>query len=157
DFVAGYADLNHFKPYNDQYGYWRGDEMIRLVARVLVSQCDARRDFVGHVGGDDFVILFQSDDWLERCERIVATFNEKALELFDPEALVAGGIQAEDRHGDMRFHPCTTLCIGAVQVQPGRFGHAEDVASAAAAAKREAKHGNRGVVVLEAQPRNTGF
>ena len=157
DFVAAYADLNHFKPYNDQYGYWRGDEMIRLVARVLLAQCDSRRDFVGHVGGDDFVILFQSSDWLARCERIVATFNEMARALFDPEALAAGGIHAEDRHGDMRFHPCTTLCIGAVQMQPGRFEHAEDVASAAAAAKREAKHDGRAVVVLDGQPRVTQF
>jgi EAL domain-containing protein (putative c-di-GMP-specific phosphodiesterase class I)/GGDEF domain-containing protein len=148
DFVAAYGDLNHFKPYNDHYGYWRGDEMIRLVARVLVSHCDAQRDFVGHVGGDDFVILFQSEDWRARSEMIVSVFNEKALELFDPEALSAGGILAEDRHGDMRFHPCTTLCIGTVQVQPGRFDQAEDVASAAAAAKRAAKHGNLGVVML---------
>lgn len=155
DFVAAYADLNHFKPYNDHYGYWRGDEMIRLVARVLLAHCDAKRDFVGHVGGDDFVILFQSNDWLDRCERSVATFNETARSLFDPEALAAGGIHAEDRHGDMRFHPCTTLCIGAVQMQPGRFQHAEDVASAAAAAKREAKHDGRAVVVLEGQVRVT--
>lgn len=148
DFVAAYGDLNHFKPYNDHYGYWRGDEMIRLVARVLVSHCDAQRDFVGHVGGDDFVILFQSEDWLARSELIVSVFNEKARDLFDPDALAAGGIEAEDRHGDMRFHPCTTLSIGTVQVHPGRFEHVEDVASAAAAAKRAAKHGNRGVVTL---------
>lgn len=157
DFVAGYADLNHFKPYNDHYGYWRGDEMIRLVARVLIAHCDTRRDFVGHVGGDDFVVLFQSNDWLERCERIVAGFNDKARELFDPEALQAGGIEAEDRHGDMRFHPCTTLCIGAVQVQPRRYANAEDVASAAATAKRAAKHSGRGVVVLDGAPRDTGY
>ncbi len=153
DFVAAYADLNHFKPYNDQYGYWRGDEMIRLVARVLLAQCDARRDFVGHVGGDDFVVLFQSTDWLARCERIVGTFNAMASALFDPEALAAGGIHAEDRHGNMRFHPCTTLCIGAVQVQPGRFVHAEEVASAAAAAKRQAKHEAHSVAVLKGWPR----
>jgi len=157
DFVAAYADLNHFKPYNDQYGYWRGDEMIRLVARVLLGHCDAKRDFVGHVGGDDFVVLFQSSDWLDRCERSVAAFNELARSLFDPQALAAGGIHAEDRHGDMRFHPCTTLCVGAVQIQPGRFEHAEDVASAAAAAKREAKHDGRPVVVLDGQPRVTRF
>lgn len=149
DFVAAYADLNHFKPYNDQYGYWRGDEMIRLVARVIGAHCDARRDFVGHVGGDDFVILFQSSDWAERCERIVSTFNDKARDLFDEDALKAGGILAEDRHGDMRFHPCTTLSIGAVQVQPGHLKRAEDVASAAAAAKRQAKHAGLGVVVLD--------
>ena len=157
DFVAGYADLNHFKPYNDQYGYWRGDEMIRLVAGVLGAQCDPRRDFVGHVGGDDFVILFQSTDWQERCHRIVAIFNEKAKELFDAEALAAGGIHAEDRHGDMRFHPCTTLCIGAVPVQPGRFDHAEDVASAAASAKRQAKRDNLSVVVQDPWVQPTTF
>lgn len=157
DFVAAYADLNHFKPYNDHYGYWRGDEMIRLVARVLVAHCDARRDFVGHVGGDDFVVLFQSQDWLARSERIVEAFNEKALELFDPEALAAGGIETEDRHGDMRFHPCTTLCIGIVQVQPGRFAQADEVASAAAVAKRQAKHGGHGVVVLDARPQPSRY
>lgn len=157
DFVAGYADLNHFKPYNDQYGYWRGDEMIRLVAGVLVANCDPRRDFVGHVGGDDFVVLFQSNDWLERCERIVEIFNEKAKGLFDSEALAAGGIHAEDRHGDMRFHPCTTLCIGAVPVQPGRFEHAEDVASAAASAKRQAKRSKLSVAVLDAGSAPTQF
>lgn len=151
DFVAAYADLNHFKPYNDHYGYWRGDEMIRLVARVVVAGCDARRDFVGHVGGDDFVVLFQSSDWEDRCRRIVDAFNERARELFDPEALQAGGIVAEDRHGDMRFHPCTTLSIGAVQVQPGRFEQPEDVASAAAAAKRAAKHSGLGVAVLDGE------
>jgi diguanylate cyclase (GGDEF)-like protein len=157
DFVAAYADLNHFKPYNDHYGYWRGDEMIRLAAGMLLGQCDARRDFVGHVGGDDFVMLFQSNDWLERCERIVSAFNEKALQLFDPEALSAGGILAEDRHGDLRFHPCTTLCIGIVQVQPGRFSHADDVANAAASAKRKAKKGNQAVVVLDAWAAATEF
>jgi len=124
---------------------------------VLGAQCDPRCDFVGHVGGDDFVILFQSTDWQERCHRIVAIFNEKAKELFDAEALAAGGIHAEDRHGDMRFHPCTTLCIGAVPVQPGRFDHAEDVASAAASAKRQAKRDNLSVVVQDPWVQPTTF
>ena len=146
-FVACYGDLNDFKPYNDHYGYWRGDDMIRLVARTLVSHCDPRRDFVGHVGGDDFVVLFQSDDWLERCERIVAAFNQKALSLFDEEALAAGGIEAEDRHGVQRFFPCTTLSIGAVPVRPGAFARAEQVASAAAAAKHKAKLSSIGLAI----------
>lgn len=156
DFVAAYADLNHFKPYNDHYGYWRGDEMIRLVSRALVANCDARRDFVGHVGGDDFVVLFQSDDWLERCERIVGSFNAAARELFDADALQAGGIWAEDRHGVPRFHPVTTLTIGAVPVAPQRYRQAADVANAAAWAKRHAKHANRGVLVLDDESPSQG-
>ena len=147
EFVACYADLNDFKPYNDLYGYWRGDEMIRLVARTLVSHCDPRRDFVGHVGGDDFVVLFQSDDWLDRCERILTSFNANALSLFDQAALQRGGIEAEDRHGFVRFFKCTTLSIGAVPIRPGRFVRAEQVASAAAAAKHKAKASNSGLDV----------
>jgi diguanylate cyclase (GGDEF)-like protein len=147
EFVACYGDLNDFKPYNDHYGYWRGDEMIRLVARTLVSHCDPRRDFVGHVGGDDFVVLFQSDDWLDRCERIVKAFNEKSLSLFDEDALAIGGIEAEDRHGVLRFFKCTTLSMGAVPVRPGAFTRSEQVASAAAAAKHKAKLSSLGLAI----------
>ena len=121
--------------------------MIRLVARTLVSHCDPRRDFVGHVGGDDFVILFQSDDWLNRCERILASFNANALSLFDEVALERGGIEAEDRFGVMRFFKCTTLSIGAVPIRPGAFTRAEQVASAAAAAKHKAKTSPQGLAV----------
>lgn len=146
-FVACYCDLNDFKPYNDYYGYWRGDEMIRLVARTLIANCDARRDFVGHVGGDDFVVLFQSEDWLARCERVVETFNALALELFDEAARERGGIEAEDRHGVTRFFGFTTLSIGAVPARQGRFTRAEQVASAAAAAKQKAKASSLGLAV----------
>jgi len=150
EFVACYADLNDFKPYNDHYGYWRGDEMIRLVARTLAAHCDPRRDFIGHVGGDDFVVLFQSNDWLDRCERIVAGFNAAARGLFDDTALARGGIEAEDRHGVMRFFQCTTLSIGAVPVGPGVFSRPEQVASAAASAKHKAKMSSLGLAVESA-------
>ena len=148
EFAACYADLNHFKPFNDQYGYWRGDEMIRMVAQVITAHADPQRDFVGHVGGDDFIVVFQSGDWLQRCQAIVDEFNLRARDLFDAEALAAGGLQAEDRHGVMRFHPCTTLCIGAVPVRPGDYRRSDGVANAAAAAKRLAKHAGCGVQVL---------
>ena len=153
-FTACYCDLNHFKPYNDQYGYWRGDEMIRLVAGVITQHCDPRRDFVGHVGGDDFVVLFQSDDWQMRCRQIVQIFNQQALTKFDTEALERGGIEAEDRHGNPSFFPLTTLTIGAVRIEPGVYQRAEDVALAAALAKRAAKHHHAGLYQLpsEAHP-----
>jgi EAL domain-containing protein (putative c-di-GMP-specific phosphodiesterase class I)/GGDEF domain-containing protein len=150
EFVACYADLNNFKPFNDQYGYWRGDEMIRLLARVIMSHCDTQRDFVGHVGGDDFLVLFQSVDWYLRCQRIVDSLAAGALELFDPQAREAGGIHAEDRHGVPRFFPCTTLSIGAVVAEPGHFLKAEDVATGAAEAKHHAKKAGNGLFVLGA-------
>jgi EAL domain-containing protein (putative c-di-GMP-specific phosphodiesterase class I)/GGDEF domain-containing protein len=149
-FVACYADLNNFKPYNDYYGYWRGDEMIRLVARIAMEQCDSQIDFLGHVGGDDFLLLFQSVDWRERCECLVADFNTRALDMFDDAARAAGGIQAEDRYGVPRFFPCTTLSIGAIGIDGGRYTRAEDVANLAALAKHDAKHAGAGVFVRAA-------
>lgn len=150
-FVACYADLNHFKPFNDHYGYWRGDEMIRLMARIAQDHCDRRKDFLGHIGGDDFVILFQSADWHARCARMVARFAEAAATLFERADRERGGIEAEDRFGVRRFFPCTTVSIGAVPVHKGDFQRAEDVANAAAAAKSRAKAAASGVWVQPAK------
>jgi diguanylate cyclase (GGDEF)-like protein len=144
-FVACYADLNHFKPFNDYYGYWRGDEMIRLMARIAQEHCDRRKDFLGHIGGDDFVMLFQSADWHARCTQMVAKFGQAALQLFEGEDRARGGIYAEDRFGVQRFFPCTTVSIGAVQVDKGDFQRVEEVANAAAVAKSKAKAAGTGV------------
>ena len=147
EFVACYADLNNFKVFNDQYGYWRGDEMIRLVARLTLAHCDPQRDFVGHVGGDDFIMLYQSADWEWQCQQIVAEFARHAAELFDASAREAGGIHAEDRHGVARFFPMTTISIGAVKIHRDEFTSAEQVASVAARAKHDAKIHGEGLVV----------
>jgi diguanylate cyclase (GGDEF)-like protein len=157
-FVCCYCDLNHFKPFNDQYGYWRGDEAIRLLARIALSEAANFWDFVGHVGGDDFLILFQSEDWQGRCERVISEFNRQVIDFFSPADVQRGGIEAEDRNGSMAFFPLTTLSIGAVVVEPGAFRTAENVASAAAAAKRNAKRQQKGLWIaadpneLEADP-----
>jgi diguanylate cyclase (GGDEF)-like protein len=155
-FAACYFDLNHFKPYNDQYGYWRGDEMIKLAAALITQACDALRDFVGHVGGDDFVVLFQSADWQQRCERIAQRFREEAARLFTETDRLRGGIHGEDRQGNPAFFPLTTIAIGAVDVHPGDFRTHEQVASAAAAAKRIAKHNQLGLWVRRGGPEQPG-
>jgi len=151
-FTACYADLNHFKVFNDHYGYWRGDEMIRLQARCLSQACDPRRDFIGHVGGDDFVLLMQSPDWLDRVRCAVEEFNRQAVWLYDESARLANGILAEDRHGVERFHGLTSLSVGAVRVAPGHFRTAESVASAAASAKHQAKQASQGLLVVGSSP-----
>lgn len=149
EFVACYADLNNFKPFNDQYGYWRGDEMIRLVARLAVAHCDPRCDFVGHVGGDDFIFLYQSTDWQKHCQQFVTEFAARAVELFDVSAREAGGIHAEDRHGVPRFFPLTTISVGAVKIKKSMFTSAAQVASVAARAKHDAKTLGAGLWLLD--------
>lgn len=146
-FNAAYCDLNHFKPFNDQYGYWRGDEMIRLCSRVLMSSVDKRLDFVGHVGGDDFIIVFQSADWVEKAEVALSEFNRLARGLFDQAEIERGGIESEDRLGRPSFFPLTTLSMGIVCSSANDFKDSEEVASAAALAKRQAKRMKRGLWV----------
>ena len=148
-FVVCYADLNNFKPFNDQYGYWRGDLVIRLVASTLVKYADPQIDFVGHVGGDDFVVVFQSDAWENRCVQIISDFNNDVRENFSKSDIEQNGFWGEDRKGGRCFFPMTSLSIGAVITNPGAFSTSEEVASAAAAAKRSAKHSGKGFYIAQ--------
>lgn len=156
EFAVAYLDLNHFKSFNDRYGYWRGDEMIRLVAKVAAAHIEERRDFLGHVGGDDFIVVFQSINWADHCRHMIEEFNTQAAMLFDEADRLKGGIEAEDRQGFAQFFPMTTLSIGVVQVTQGSFNDAEQVANAAAAAKHEAKKSASGFAVTarHAEPLN---
>ncbi|SDF80717.1 EAL domain-containing protein [Paraburkholderia phenazinium] len=152
-FYACYVDLNHFKPFNDQYGYWQGDEVLKFAAAVLADVCDPTRDFLGHVGGDDFLILFQSEDWRERVMRAIQLFNEGAQRFYAPEDRLAGGIHGEDRRGNPTFFGFVTMAIGCVHVEsdggPTLYS-SEEIASVAAVAKRRAKHETSGFVLIEA-------
>ncbi len=144
EFVAAYFDLNHFKPFNDQYGYFRGDKMILLVAATIERHTDQTVDFISHVGGDDFMVLFQSDDWERRCRSIIEEFNHSARRLFDATDLARDGLHCEDRQGNRTFFPLSTLSIGAAIISAGCDKSSEDVASMAAAAKRKAKRHSLG-------------
>jgi EAL domain-containing protein (putative c-di-GMP-specific phosphodiesterase class I)/GGDEF domain-containing protein len=147
-FVAAYVDLNDFKPFNDHYGYLRGDEMIRLLAAILTARIDSERDFVGHIGGDDFMLLFQSEQWQSICRTIIAEFNERSRSLFDAGDLDLGGIHGEDRRGAKQFFPLTTVSIGAVNIQTSFPRRPEMIATLAARAKRRAKRERSGFHVL---------
>lgn len=138
-FVTAYFDLDQFKPYNDVYGFRRGDDIIQLLARILRDSCNPELDFVGHIGGDDFVVLFQSLDWEIRCHGMLARFDRECRALFNPEHVEAGGYRSEDRRGVMAFHALVTLSIGAVLVDPSNYHHYQEVARAASEAKRMAK------------------
>jgi diguanylate cyclase (GGDEF)-like protein len=138
-FVSCYCDLDNFKPFNDVFGYQRGDEAIQLSAGVLAEACDPRVDFVGHIGGDDFVLILQSQDWESRCTAILSRFEQRVGTLFTAEDRERGGFVAEDRLGQRRRFPLLTISIGAVPIEPGTFGSHSEVATAATDAKRIAK------------------
>lgn len=139
DFVAVYADLDHFKPYNDIYGYDKGDEVIRALGEMLQHAGDPGIDFVGHIGGDDFLLLMRSEDWRERCVELLAQFNLRIREFFQPDHLRQGGYSAPDRQGTTQWHGLIGLSLGAVEIEPGLFASHHEVATAAASAKKMAK------------------
>jgi diguanylate cyclase (GGDEF)-like protein len=138
-FVACYCDLDHFKPFNDVYSYRCGDEMIQLTGRILNWACDPKLDFIGHIGGDDFILLMQSRDWKARCEQALRSFQQAASLMFKPEHLEAGGYSSESRDGNVQFHPLTSLSIGVVQIAGGHFESHHEVSAAMADAKKMAK------------------
>lgn len=138
-FCACYCDLDNFKPFNDAYGYRRGDDMIQATAHLLTQICDPERDFVGHIGGDDFILLLQSADWEERCRQALERFAETTRRLFRPDDLARGGFHGVDRRGNEVFNPLTSLSIGAVPIVSGGFVSHLEVSEAATEAKRQAK------------------
>ena len=139
-FVAAYCDLDHFKPYNDAYGYRRGDRIIQQLGTLLTDAAADHRDFVGHVGGDDFIVLMQSRDWEARLRRVIDEFDAALPQhVTNAMHLAAGGYCGEDRSGQAVFHPLPALSIGCVMVRPGAFASHHDVSAALSEAKKEAK------------------
>ncbi|WP_229211377.1 MULTISPECIES: GGDEF domain-containing protein [unclassified Duganella] len=153
-FWVCYFDLDHFKPFNDVYGYRRGDDVIQLTGRLLSERTDANRDFVGHIGGDDFMILFQSEDWEARCNAILQEFERNVQDFYSIEDRERGGYISEDRQGKKVFYSLMSLSIGAIRVEPHQYYTHHQIATAAAESKKQAKkiHGNSLFVDRRQQP-----
>lgn len=138
-FCVCYCDLDAFKPFNDIYGYRKGDEIIQTIGSLLTRACASERDFIGHIGGDDFIILFQSDDWELRCRDVLKNFSHEIEHHFKPVHRDQGGYFSIDRRGQRAFHPLITLSIGALLVTPGIFNSHHEISMIATAAKHQAK------------------
>lgn len=139
EFVVCYCDLDNFKPFNDKYGYEKGDQVIKDLADILRAEVQREGDFIGHIGGDDFILIFRSDDWQSRCEAILTRFEAKAPCYYNREDNLQQGIWSQDRSGNYRFFPLLTLSIGSVEPDTGACKSHHDVAALASNAKREAK------------------
>lgn len=139
EFAVCYCDLDHFKPFNDYYGYGRGDQVLRFLARLLVNEVDSHCDFVGHIGGDDFMVIYRSEDWVKRMHSLVARFDHHIASYYDPEDRLQRGIWSETRFGEKTFFPFIGLSIGATRIRPGKFSSCHEIATATTEVKRQAK------------------
>lgn len=138
-FAACYFDIDHFKPFNDAYGYRRGDDMILLLGQIIRQVAAPEIDFVGHIGGDDFICLFQSGDWENRCNEALELFAKGIAAMFKADDREREGYLGENRKGEPVLHPLPSLSIGALFALPGCFESHRDIAAAAADAKCQAK------------------
>jgi len=139
DFSLLYVDIDRFKEFNDHYGFTRGDSVITMLAEVLVQAASADRCFVGHIGGDDFVLVARPDEAEALAEAITRCFDERIRGLYDIEDRARGWTLVRDRRGRLRQIPFATVSIGIVNVPPGRFDGATSAARAAAEVKEVAK------------------
>lgn len=139
EFCICYADLDLFKPYNDVYGYRKGDDLIQATGRLLQQAVDPRLDFIGHIGGDDFLIMFQSEDWEKRCRSMLDNFDVATRAFYYDEDRERGGYYTEDRQGNRVFHPLVSLSLGAVKIEPSQYSSPHQIAAAATRAKMQAK------------------
>jgi diguanylate cyclase (GGDEF)-like protein len=137
-----YLDLDHFKAYNDVYGFVRGNDLIRLLAHVAsdaVRESGNVTDFLGHVGGDDFVLITTPERLDFLCARLIDQFDVQSRALYTEDDLRRGALSALDRQGHQRLYPLVTLSIGVVTNQHRAISSMEEVSRVAAEVKRKAK------------------
>lgn len=137
-----HADLDNFKTFNDTYGFSRGDRAILLVAEILQNVLAAHgsgNDFIGHVGGDDFVILTAPEYVDVLCANAIAAFDREVRQFYQPDDWRRGYLSGLDRYGILRRFRLLTISIGAVTNQRRVFDDEEDLARVAAEMKHYAK------------------
>jgi GGDEF domain-containing protein len=141
-FAVCYADLDHFKEYNDRYGYNEGDRVIRVLARILrdvVMGFCPTDGFVGHIGGDDFIFIVPLAMVHTCCEEIIALFDEFVPYQYTEDDRSAGYFLGRDRRGNILWVPLMTLSIGVVTNEHREFTHTAKVSELATEMKTFAK------------------
>jgi diguanylate cyclase (GGDEF)-like protein len=144
-FAILYADLDHFKAFNDHYGFLRGDEAIQATARMIESTTDDMglgQGFVGHVGGDDFVVVVPPEVAAEVAQVIVERFDEMAPDLYDPEDRTRGFIEVVDRRGELQRFPSVSISIGVASTDKREFQHYAEAVAVATEMKQFTKSSN---------------
>jgi len=145
-------DLANFKSFNDRYGYARGNEVIQQTARIIthvMGELGGEEDFIGHIGGDDFVIITAADRYEKICQAIIEAFDRDIINCYDPEDRQKGYISAENRQGKKISFPIMTLSIAVVTNQVRRLQNYIHVGEIAAELKNYAKSFSRSIYVVD--------
>ena len=118
-FAVLYFDLDNFKAYNDTYGFLAGDEIIKQTARTIISNVNTEENmhnFIGHIGGDDFVAIVSGEDYEKICQNIIIEFDQKIRKYYTEEDLNRGYLEVPNRKGIIEAMPLVSISIGVVEV-----------------------------------------
>lgn len=121
-----YFDIDNFKSFNDRYGYMRGDQVIHLLSRVILNAIQMEgtaNDFLGHIGGDDFILVTVPDKVDKICQKIIQNFDEKIPLYYDSEDRKQGFINLRDRLGNLQSFPLMTVSIAVVTNEKREITH----------------------------------
>jgi GGDEF domain-containing protein len=154
-FVMCYLDLDNFKAYNDRYGYIKASDVLKKTGEVIHEAVKKLNDpdaFVGHIGGDDFVVIIDSKLAKAACQNIISDFDAMVPLYYSEEDLAAGAIKGVDRYGVPRIFPLLSMSIAALNCQPGHYATAAEIATTAASVKDRVKEssGSNYIIVREA-------
>ncbi|MFC1509055.1 response regulator [Candidatus Omnitrophota bacterium] len=141
-YAVCYVDLDKFKAFNDKYGFEKGDEVIKNTARILITSVQKKgtpKDFIGHVGGDDFVVITIPDKIDVLCKKIISDFDMIVPGLYNKDDLTKGYIMGKDRQGKRTKISLISISIGIVNSKKKEIKHVAEVGELGAELKSYAK------------------
>ena len=137
-----YTDLDNFKAYNDKYGFMNGDEVIKYTAEVLkdaIQEHGKRGDFLGHIGGDDFVAIVDYENAKKIGRTVVKIFDKGIKEYYSEEDIKKGGVRLLNRKGKMEKYPITTITVAMISNRYKQYKSPLEIGEDGAAVKKKAK------------------
>jgi len=147
-----YIDIDNFKGFNDYYGYQKGDEIIGFLASILtktIEKLGSKEDFIGHVGGDDFVMIASPTRAEFMAKYIIDEFDKGALLLLDEDDVKRGYLEVRDRQGELKRIPVMSVTMALVMSTDNKIEHFAEINDIASSLKEYGKRIKGSVVVKE--------
>ena len=142
EFSVLYLDLDNYKAYNDVYGFLKGDEIIKFTADTIMTSIHSlipNNSFIGHIGGDDFIAIVPTLNCEDVCKDIIANFDANVVRFFTEDDVEKGYIEVANRKGVIEQFPLTSISIGVVEADVGRFANILEIGEVGAQVKHMAK------------------
>jgi diguanylate cyclase (GGDEF)-like protein len=165
NFSFAYIDIDNFKSYNDKYGFLRGDEVIMMTSRLIATTVydiskTRRRDikqyvFIGHIGGDDFVVISHPDDIIDISNAVISNFDKIILSFYDNTDKQRGYIEAYDRQKKMQIFPVMSLSIAVIENVNKKIEHYGQISEIASGLKSTAKEKKGSNIIVDRRQNST--